>query len=163
MNPNTQAIQGSPFLLLWNLRRWFASEPWWVEHQQLRLPLKKKKSRHFSSMLVWSIQVLLTQCQGEKIIGACYLGREPFKTVSNPPSKMEALLSFAKLHLNKGQDFWKNVLWTDETVKCSPSCCHKPNTEFQQKHLIPSTTAVEGGWSGLVLQPQDLGTLQSLS
>ena len=34
----------------------------------------------------------------------------------------------------------------------------KPNTSYQL-----SSTVVEGWWSGLVLQPQDLGTLQSLS
>jgi len=28
---------------------------------------------------------------------------------------MAARLRFANLHLNKSQDFWKNVLWTDET------------------------------------------------
>ena len=28
---------------------------------------------------------------------------------------MAAQLRFVKLHLNKPQDFWNNVLWTDET------------------------------------------------
>ena len=28
---------------------------------------------------------------------------------------MAALLSFAKLHLEKPPDFWSNVLWTDDT------------------------------------------------
>jgi len=28
---------------------------------------------------------------------------------------MAAQLRFAKLHLNKAQDFWNNVLWTDQT------------------------------------------------
>lgn len=48
------------------------------------------------------------------------------------------------LHLNKPQDFWKNVLWTVETeVKMFEhnAQCHvweKPNTECQQIYLIPT-------------------------
>jgi len=30
-------------------------------------------------------------------------------------SLYSAQLRFAKIHLNKPQDFWNNVLWTDET------------------------------------------------
>jgi len=32
-----------------------------------------------------------------------------------PKKKMAALHRFAKLHLNKPQDFWNSFLWTNET------------------------------------------------
>ena len=37
--------------------------------------------------------------------------RKPLLSKKN----MAAQLRFAWLHLNKPQDFWNNVLWTDET------------------------------------------------
>ena len=57
---------------------------------------------------------------------------------------MAALLRFAKLHLNKPQDFWNNVLWTDETKEgmfghnSQQHCWRKPNTACKHKHLIPA-------------------------
>jgi len=63
---------------------------------------------------------------------------------------MAAQLRFAKLHLNKPQDFfWNNELWTDETKEkifghnTQQHVWRKPNTAYQHKHLIP--TVKHGG------------------
>ena len=53
-------------------------------------------------------------------------------------------LRFAKLHLNKAQDFWNNVLWTDQTKvemfghNAQQHVWIKLNTAYQHKHLIPA-------------------------
>ena len=51
---------------------------------------------------------------------------------------MAAQLRFAKLHLNKPKDFWKNVLWTDQTKVEMFG-----HNAYQHKHLIP--TVKHGG------------------
>ena len=59
---------------------------------------------------------------------------------------MAAQLRFAKLHLNKPQDFWNNVLWTDQTKvemfghNAQQHVWRKLNTIYQHKHLIPTVT-----------------------
>lgn len=80
-----------------------------------------------------------------------------------------AQLRFGKLHLNKQQDSWNNVLWTDETKveMFTHYALHhvwrKTIIAPQHKHLIPTVnTVVEGCWFGLVLPTLDMGTLQSL-
>uniref|UniRef100_A0A3Q0T9E1 ATP-dependent RNA helicase n=1 Tax=Amphilophus citrinellus TaxID=61819 RepID=A0A3Q0T9E1_AMPCI len=67
---------------------------------------------------------------------------------------MTAQHSFAKLLLNKLQDFWSSVLWTDETKVVFVLICFLKT--YQHKHLIPAIK--HGGGGGDVL-----GTLQSLS
>ena len=60
-------------------------------------------------------------------------------------------LRFAKLHLDKPQDFWNNALWTDETKveisghKAQRHIWQKPNTAYQHKHLIPTVKDGGGG------------------
>uniref|UniRef100_A0A803JRB0 N-acetylgalactosaminidase, alpha- n=1 Tax=Xenopus tropicalis TaxID=8364 RepID=A0A803JRB0_XENTR len=65
-----------------------------------------------------------------------------------------ARLNFAKKHLNDCQDFWENILWTDETkVELFGRCVsryiwRKSNTAFQKKNIIP--TVKYGGGSVMV-------------
>ena len=52
---------------------------------------------------------------------------------------MAAQLRFVKLHLNKPQDFWNNVLWTKVEIfghNAQQHVWRKPNTAYQHKHLI---------------------------
>ena len=66
-------------------------------------------------------------------------------------SLMALWLRFAKLHLDKPQDFWTNVLWTDETKvemfghNVQHHVWQKPNTVYQHKHLIPTVNHSGGG------------------
>ena len=53
----------------------------------------------------------------------------PYISVKN----MTARLQFPKWHLNKLQDFWNNVLWTDKTEL---EMLEKPNAAYWQKHFI---------------------------
>ncbi len=54
----------------------------------------------------------------------------------------KARLTFAKKYLDYPQDFWVNILWTDETkvfgrcVSCYMWC--KPNTAFPKENIIPT-------------------------
>ena len=64
-----------------------------------------------------------------------------------------------KMHLDDPQVFWKTILWTDETkVKLfgryvSRYICHKSNTAFQKKNVIP--TVKHGRGRVMVLQYLD--------
>ena len=70
-----------------------------------------------------------------------------------------ARLKFAKLHLNKQQDFRNSVLWTDETKvgifdhNAQHYVCMKNNLG------IPAQTSNTNWWRADDLQPQDLDTL----
>ena len=65
-----------------------------------------------------------------------------------------AWFSFVMFHLNKPQDFWNNVLWTDQTkvemfgLDAQQHVWRKPNTANQHKHLIPT---VKHGGGGLMI------------
>jgi len=67
---------------------------------------------------------------------------------------MAVQFRFVKLHQNKPQDFWNNVLWTDETkvkmfgYNAQQHVLRKPNTAYQHKHLIPT---VKHGGGGLMI------------
>lgn len=72
--------------------------------------------------------------------------------------KMKARLGFTKLHLNKPQDLWNNVLWIDD-VRGSreaviPSTMFGKNqTSFQQKHNIRTVLCFGAcfvAWAGIV-------------
>ena len=52
---------------------------------------------------------------------------------------MSAQLRFAKLHLNRAEDFWNNA----HAAAYKQRVLLKPNTAFQHKHLIP--TVQQGG------------------
>ena len=81
---------------------------------------------------------------------------------------MAARLRLAKLHLNKPQDFWNNVLWTDQTKvetfghNAQQHVWRKPNTAYQHKHLTPT---VKHGGGGLMIaeKNQDVAMVQSKS
>ncbi|KAF7642649.1 hypothetical protein LDENG_00253840 [Lucifuga dentata] len=66
--------------------------------------------------------------------------RKPLLTKKNT----KARLTFAKKHLDDPQDFWENILWTDET-KVELFGRRKTNTAFQKKNIIP--TVKHGGGS----------------
>lgn len=55
--------------------------------------------------------------------------------------------STVKLHLNKLQDLWNNVLWIDETTEFGQNAQHqiwkKPARAYEYKH--PTLTARHGG------------------
>ena len=76
--------------------------------------------------------------------------RKPLLSKNN----MAAQLRFVKLHLNKAQDFWNNVLWTEQSKvemfghNAQQHVWRKPNTAYQHKHLIP--TVMHGG-GGLMI------------
>ncbi len=60
------------------------------------------------------------------------------------PKRTKARLIFAKKYLDYPQDFWANILWTDETeVKLFGRCVSryirsKTNTAFHKKNIIPT-------------------------
>lgn len=76
--------------------------------------------------------------------------RKPLLTKNN----IKARLTFGKKHLDDPQDFWENILWTDETkVELFGRCAsryiwRKSNTAFQKKNIIP--TVKYGGGSVMV-------------
>ena len=85
---------------------------------------------------------------------------------------MTEQLRFVKLHLNKPQDFWNNVLWTDQTKvemfghNAQQHVWRKPNTTYQHKHLIPT---VKHGGGGLMMwacstttRPGHLAVIESI-
>uniref|UniRef100_A0A3Q3JS38 Transposase n=1 Tax=Monopterus albus TaxID=43700 RepID=A0A3Q3JS38_MONAL len=67
---------------------------------------------------------------------------------------IKARLTFARENVDKDQDFWNNVRWTDESKielfghQSRGHVWHKPNTAFQEKNLIP--TVKHGGGSVMV-------------
>lgn len=79
---------------------------------------------------------------------------------------MQILSSAAKFHLNRPQDFWNNVIWTDDTKVQStdiwPSCT-APHLR-KTRYLIP---AVKQGGGGVIIwtlfSAMGFGTLLSLS
>ncbi len=60
------------------------------------------------------------------------------------PKRTKARLIFAQKYLDYPQDFWANILWTDETkVKLFGRCVSryirsKTNTAFHNKNIIPT-------------------------
>uniref|UniRef100_A0A3Q3J790 Tc1-like transposase DDE domain-containing protein n=1 Tax=Monopterus albus TaxID=43700 RepID=A0A3Q3J790_MONAL len=67
---------------------------------------------------------------------------------------IKARLTFARENVDKDQDFWNNVLWTDESKielfghQSRGHVWRKPNIAFQEKNLIP--TVKHGGGSVMV-------------
>ncbi|XP_075444851.1 uncharacterized protein LOC142488342 isoform X3 [Ascaphus truei] len=72
--------------------------------------------------------------------------RKPLLSKKN----IAARLKFAKEHIDDPQDFWNNVLWTDESkvelfgLNEKRSAWRKPNTVFEQKNLIPTVKHGDG-------------------
>lgn len=81
-------------------------------------------------------------------------GRVPRRKPLLSKKNIKARLNFSKTHLDDPQDFWDNILWTDETkVELFGRCVshyiwRKRNTAFQKKNIIP--TVKYGGGSVMV-------------
>ena len=81
-------------------------------------------------------------------------GRVPRQKPLLTKKNTKACLTFAKKHLDDPQDFWENILWTDETkVELFGRCASryiwcKTNTAFHKKNIIP--TVKHGGGSVMV-------------
>ncbi len=81
-------------------------------------------------------------------------GRVPRQKPLLTKKNTKACLTFAKKYLDYPQDFWANILWTDETKvelfgKCvSHYIWRKTNTAFHRKNIIP--TVKHGGGSVMV-------------
>lgn len=74
--------------------------------------------------------------------------------------KMAAMLKFKKLHLNKPQNIWKNVLWTDENnVETFGHNTQQPNTAHQYKHFHINCQALCLRCDDM--QPEETSSLQS--
>lgn len=62
----------------------------------------------------------------------------------------KARLAFAKIHLDDPQDFWENILWTDESkiYLFKRSAAHyfwgKNGTAFVKKNIIPTAKHIGG-------------------
>ncbi len=75
-------------------------------------------------------------------------------TVVNLPEVAAYKITFAKKYIDYPQDFWANILWTDETkVELFGRCVsryiwRKTNTAFHEKYIIP--TIKHGGGSVMV-------------
>ncbi len=81
----------------------------------------------------------------------------------------KACLTFAKKYLDYPQDFWTNILWTDETKlfgRCvSRYIWHKTNTAFHKKNIIP--TVKHGGgrvmvWGCFIISGRQFVTSSAL-
>ncbi len=81
-------------------------------------------------------------------------GRVPGQKALLTKKSTKARLTFAKKYLDYPQDFWANILWTDETkVELFGRCVsryiwRKTNTGFHKKNIIP--TVKHGGGSVMV-------------
>ena len=64
---------------------------------------------------------------------------------------METRLRFVWLHLNNPQDFWNDVLWTEEEKvemfghNALKHVWSKPNKAYKHKHLVPTVRRDGGG------------------
>ena len=93
--------------------------------------------------------------------------RKPLLSKKN----MAAQLRFAKLHLNKPQNFWDNVLSIHQTKvemfghNAQQHIWRKPNTAYQHKHLIPTVKHGGGGlmfWAcSAATEPGHLAVIES--
>ena len=80
--------------------------------------------------------------------------RKPLLSKKN----MAAQLLFAKLHLNKPQDFWNNVLWTDQTkVEMFGHNAQQHVWRNQTQHISTNNLVLESVLFRIVLQPKDIG------
>ncbi len=102
-----------------------------------------------------SIKVSVHDSTIRKRLGKnCIHERVPRQKPLLTKNNTKARLTFDKKYLYYPQDFWENILWTDETkaelfgrcVSCYIWC--KTNTAFHKKNIIP--TVKHGGGSVMV-------------
>lgn len=78
-------------------------------------------------------------------------GRRPSRTPLLNANHKKARLEFAKMHIDKPQSFWENVLWSDETKLELFSRSHQlyvrrcKNEAYKEKNTVP--TVKHGGGS----------------
>ena len=71
-------------------------------------------------------------------------GRRPRRTPLLKANHKKARLEFAKMHIDKPQSFWENVLWTDETKlelfgKSHQLYVHRRKNEaYKEKNTVPT-------------------------
>ncbi len=102
-----------------------------------------------------SIKISVHDSTIRKILGKNDIhGRVPRQKTLLTKKNTKTRLTFAKKYIDYPQDFWANILWTNETIvelfgRCV-SCYiwHKTNTEFHKKNIIP--TVKHGGGSVMV-------------
>lgn len=77
--------------------------------------------------------------------------RKPLKKPLLKVAHRQRRLTFAKDHIGQTQDFWKRIIFSDETpftifpTKCGQWTWRRPHEEFQPGHIIP--TVKHGGGS----------------
>ncbi len=92
-------------------------------------------------------------------------GRVPRQKPLLTKNNTKARLTFAKKYLDYPQDFWTNILWTDETKVFLKGVCPVTSGIKPTQHFIKRTSYQQSNmvvvvwWSGAVLQLQDLDDL----
>ncbi|KAK3525999.1 hypothetical protein QTP70_011800 [Hemibagrus guttatus] len=116
---------------------------------------QKTPQQHSKNCRPHSVKVSVHDSTIRKRLGKNGLhGRVPRRKLLLNKKNIKARLSFARKHLDDPQDFWENILWTDETKielferSVSHYVWHKSNTAFQKKNIIP--TVKYGGASVMV-------------
>lgn len=125
------------------------------------------------SFVAWSY-IIIYPLDVKRLMGGITMQQSPtlqafwtnFQYKASFEKGMQILSSAAKFHLNRPQDFWNNVIWTDDTKVQStdiwPSCT-APHLR-KTRYLIP---AVKQGGGGVIIwtlfSAMGFGTLLSLS
>ncbi len=87
--------------------------------------------------------------------------QKPFLTKKNT----KACLTFTKKYLDYPQDFWANILWTDETFNILEGVCPVTSGVKLTQHFIKRTSYQQSNmvvvvwWSGAALLLQELDDL----